>query len=426
MTAESATLSITCSIGGVSVPVSGCDVIGGSFGSIGSATVTSSLRMMRIQKIDIFEIGGSTSQVPVYITVGSDSQTSNIFGGEFVHSEWDFASDTLTVHMRDWAGVLVDQKRVLTRDVAPITQALQPLAPGQNLSAAGVSTMNRLVSQIVTDIAGEFGFTPVVNMQSGTDVKAGAIYGSADHVFMTIPQSLWSVLNTLARDTGNEVYVTPDKKLVFGPPGAGLDRLKFSWNEPKVDQIIPVSNLQVTHQPRRNSTFRVLIISYDPAKATTTIGRATMVDANLAAKRATAGLHVGTDAVSVDSALAKGDTSGGSGLGSDRSLTHIQLYTFHWDGLTTDAANARAAAIATDIAKRLLLANFTIDGFPELRPTQSLTITGSDLPDPVSGNVWYVSGYRHSWRLPGGRSGSGFQTHISALDIPSVGLATGR
>lgn len=424
MTAETSTISCSCSIGGTNVPISGFDVTSGSYGSIGSATMTTSLRRMDELGVDLVAIGTASAQVPIYITVSSDGQLGNVFGGEFMASDWDFHNDRITVHARDFAGVLVDQKRVLTRDVVPLTQALAPLSPGQNLSAAGISTMNRNVSQVVTDIANEFGFAPVVNMQSGTDTKAGAIYGSSDHVFMTIPQSLWSVLNTMARDTGNEVYVTPDKKLVFGPPGAGLTPIQFSWNTQKGPGIIPIADLTVSHKPRRNSTFRVLVISYDPAKAVTTLGRATYVDVNLSSKTVKEGLHSGQDAVAADKALA--NASGNKQTGSQSTLSHVQLYTFHWDGLTADAANARAAAIATDITKRLFLAQFRIDGYPLLLPTTPFTFTGPQVPSAMAGNNWYVTAYRHSFRIPSGRGGGGgFTTSITGLDIPSVNLASG-
>jgi hypothetical protein len=436
MSGVSSDLSISYTVGGVHIPASGFEVVGGSYGSIGHATVRTSILALETQGVDLVQLTSSAPQVPVTVTVYEGGYPGTVFGGEATTTEWDFRTDTVTLHSRDWAGVLVDQKRILARDVAPLTAALGPLSPGQNFSASGVSTMNRNVSQVVTDIANQFGFTPVVQMAGGTDVVAGSIYGSADHVFMTIPQNLWSVLNTLARDTGNEVYVTPDKRLVFGAPGAGLQTLQLSWNLPELQgqsgSFLPCDGLSITHNPRRNNTFRVLVISYDPAKAIVTLGRATYIGDSasqsssnpaLSSINVSSGLHTGSDAVQADGALA--NVAGSKTIGNTSDLSHIQLYTFHWDGLTADQANARAAAIATDISKRLLLMRCRIDGYPAMVPTQPLTLQGQHIPANMSGNTWYVSGYRHSFVMPTPKSKSGgFWTEISALDLPNTALAS--
>lgn len=429
-------LRIGLTLGGTTVPAFGFEASSGTYGSIGHASAATSVKMLRGLGIDLVTLGGSSSVVPMTITVYTDTGYGAVFGGEFMSSEWDFDDDRVVIHGRDWGGILVDQKRVLTRSLPALQSVLSPLAPGQSLQASGVSTMNRNVSQIVTDIAHEFGFTPNVSMAPGTDVNAGSIYGSTDHVFMTIPQNLWSVLNTLARDTGNEVYVTPDKRLVFGQPGVGQTPLKLSWNTPQLmspgptspEAVIPCTDLHVTHNPRRNRTFRILVISYDPGQATTVLGRATYVGDAPNEPGLSVGLHTGADAVAADKFLAK--SAANKQTGSVSTLSHIQLYTFHWDGLTQSAATDRAAAIATDITKRLLLMSCRIDGYPAMLPTLPITLYSADIPPSISSNKWYVTGYRHRLTIPQGRGRGrggegGFWTEIQALDIPSTALATG-
>ena len=436
MSLPAASIGVRCTIGGKSVQINSMSVTTGSYGSVGHATLGSDVSMLTAQGIDLVKVASEGTQVPVAVSVlyNGGNETS-LFGGEFLRASWDFDQDTVTMSARDWAGVLVDQRRVLTRDVKPLTQILQPLSPGRD-PEVGISTMNRQVSQIVTDIANSYGFTPVLSMRDGSDVPAGAIYGSQDQAFMTIPQSMWSVLNTLAKDTGNEVYVTPDKKLVFGEPGAGLPTVKLTWRTP-LQQVmqsqsdpnpagpVPCRNLVVDYNPRRNSTFRVMVISYDPANAKTVVGRATYVGDNMASSSVPLGMNIGGAAVTADKALAQSAQT--KGYGSISRLSSVQLYTFHWDGLTVDLANARAGAIATDIAKRLLLMSCRIDGYPLMRPTQKLQLYAPSVSSTFTGNTWYTCGITHTYTMPtGGRVGdAGFWTRLQALDVPSVALAQG-
>lgn len=423
-------------IGGTLVPVEAFDVTSGSYGSVGHASMTLSRTVLQAVSIDLVTLSSSSTVVPVTIyatdqgPLGTGTQVQ-IFDGDVVSSEWEMDEDSVTVHARDHAGVFVDQKRVLTRDVKPLTSAVAPLSPGQVLTSQGIATVNRKISQVVSDIATEFGYTPILRMGPGTDVTAGASYGGGDHSLTTIPMNLWTLLNTLARDTGNEVYTTPLRQLVFGIPGAELPRLSLSWltqgQQGQAADAVPVANLCITHNPRRNSTFRVIVTSYDNARAVATIGRATWIGSNLATPSLTEGLHSGAAAKTADSQLVSSAATKGQGSSAD--LSHVQLYTFHWDGMTNDDADARAGAIATDIAKRLLLMRGTLDGYPRMTPTQPVSIWGP-LPQLFTGNTWYISGYRHRFRMPHGgsshrmRTWEGFTTEFQALDLPSTSLAS--
>lgn len=423
-------------VANITIPVNSAEVTSGSYGSVGHARFSTSQTLLSASNIDLMALASSSTivSVDVYAETPTVPHTK-IFGGDLLATEWGFDQDMVHVHARDHAGVFVDQKRILARDAKAVTAALTPLSPGQQLNPNGVATMNRSVSQVVTDIANEFGYTPVINMEGGSNVMAGALYGG-DHTYMTIPQNLWSILNTLARDTGNEVYTTPDRKLVFGMPGAGLSAIQLMWNmnpgtlpttwqSPTLQTVaLPCANLQITHNPRRNSSFRVLVTSYDPGKAQITLGRATAIGSDLATSSLPEGVSVGAAAQAADNQLLADAKAKNQGI-SAGNLSHIQLYTFHWDGLTSDDANARAAAIAADIQKRLLLLRCTIDGLPTLTPTQPLTLQGP-ISSTFLGNVWYVSGFQHKFELPhagGHRGWSGYTTEIQALDLPSVSLA---
>lgn len=346
--------------------------------------------------------------------------TKRIFGGEYVNTDYNLDQDTVQIHARDWAGVLVDQKRVLTKIGKVVQKVLAPLAPGR-VTVAGISNENQQVSNIITSIAAEFGFTPILHLSSsGRNPTVGTLYGSEDQSFLQTPQSLWSILNSLARDTGYNVYVTPNKELVFGEAGAGLDTINLSWNTTPQPGQMPCRNTRFQHHPRRNSTFRVLVMSYDPSRGQSTLGRATYIGNNYAGQHGlVAGMATGQAAVTADSNI-RALQSAGARLG----VAQIPLYSFHLDGLTADQAELRAESIATDIAKRELILATTIDGLPSVLPTQKIRVSG-DLPAALAAPTYYVSGYEQTFSLPSGQShgaDTGWVTRITALNIPTESL----
>lgn len=409
-------ISFQLRIGGKVVPATEIEVTGSSYGSVGHATLQTSLTALKSRGIDLYSLTSSSSgitEVSIAVTMGN--KTTRIFGGEHLMTSWHLDQDSVQIHARSWAGILVDQKRVLTKIANAITGALAPLVPGQ-ISAAGISSQNQTLGNIVTSIANEFGFTPVLNMTNGNPT-IGTLYGSSDQTFMPVPQSLWSILNQIARDTGYVVYDTPKKELVFGTPGAGVEPLNLFFGKASKGGF-PSRNVRLEHQPRRNSTFRVLVISYDPAQRRMAIGKASYVGRNFAGSNGLSpGLSVGTAATGNDSKLAKLDQGTGT----------IALYTFHHDGLDQAQAETLAAAIATDIAKRELIISATIDGYPGATPAQVVKMTG-DVPAAFAAAKFYASGFTHTFRMPTternhGTSSGGFITEIKALNIPTEALA---
>lgn len=435
-------ITFALTIGGTALPITNFQMTGGAFGTVGHLTVATTNTMLVTQKIDLFSLtSGSPGFVEVILSVTqsnpqqsstgpapstASTTTTRIFGGEYIKTSYSLDDDMVTIHARDYAGVLVDQKRVLTKIAKAISAATRPLAPGR-VSVAGISNENQLVGNIVTAIAAEFGFNAILNLSSsGRNPTIGTLYGSADQSFVTVPQSLWSILNQLARDTGYDVYVTPTKDLVFGEPGAGLPTLNLTFNVAPGDGQLPCHTTKLEHHPRRNSTFRVLVISYDPTKAQATLGRATYVGGNFAGQHGlSAGLATGQDAVTADKNILGIQTNKSAGGGG--GVTQIPLYSFNVDGLSADQATLRAESIATDIAKRELILTTTIDGYPTLLPTQQINLSG-DVDPAFSDPTFYVSGYQQDFVLPGsgGKQGdAGWVTKLTALNIPTEGLAKG-
>lgn len=434
----------TVTIGGTVMPFMRYEMTGGAYGSVGHVTIHTTQTILKGIGLDLFAL---TSGAPGFVEVAIEVQQNppattpiggygggaprstasttrtRIFGGEYLRTDFDLDADLVIVHARDWAGVLVDQKRVLTKIGKAIERVLAPLAPGR-VTVAGISNENQKVSDIITSICTEFGFTPLLHLSSaGRNPTVGTLYGSADQSFITVPQSLWTILNQLARDTGYVTYVTPKKELFFGEAGAGQDTLHLAYNTTPGQGQLPCRKVKIEHHPRRNSTFRVLVISYDPTKAQTTLGRATYIGSAFAGQHGlVAGLNTAQAAITADKnilALQQG--------GSNLSSTNIPLYSFNLDGLSADQANLKAQSIATDIAKRELILSATMDGMPSLLPTQMIMLTG-DVAPAFAEPTYYISAYSQAFSVPSSHShhsDSGWVSKFTALSVPTEGLAKG-
>jgi hypothetical protein len=412
------TASMDLQIGGTAVPMFRAVIQGGSHGSTGHATMTTSRTMLAQQGIDLLELAQDAPTIlPVDIYLTHDGGRFHLFGGEYLKANWRFKADSVSIHARDWSGLLVDQKRVLTSILGGNVGAL---APGE-VAGPGVSTMNQPLSKLVTAVANQFGLTPDLRLSSnpGSDPEIGTIFGAGgDTILTAVPQSLWGILMRLARDTGNEVYTTPDKHLVFGAPGAGLEPLTFCWKQnPPQGDALPLLDLNIEHNPRRNLTFRVLVLSYDPTARQTTKGQAYVIGSD----RATggggvvrAGAWSGANASAIQSSF-------GSGNASKKNA--IPLYTFHVDGLTQAQARLRAQSIATDIAKRELIVHGEADIVPGMAPSQPVTLDG-DIDAGFLSHQYYVTGYTHTFNMPQGGGGSRaaeLDTSFMLLDVQPVG-----
>lgn len=417
---------IEISVGGNVFPANRFRVTSGAYGSVGHADIMTSRQALLAAKVDLVALTiAAVSGVDVSISVTADQGPKvKIYGGEYMAAKWDFDRDSVTISSRDWAGVLVDEKRplqMLAGGVAGI------VSPGQTDDSTGISTQNQKVSQLVKSIAKEFSLTPVINIPAGQDQSIGTLLGSEDYVMTPIPQSLWGLLNLLARDTGNEVYVTPNKELVFGIPGQGAPTLNFTYKVPPLpanahpvptgaDPTYPVRGLSVTHNPRRNLSFQVQVFSYNPTNGTLAKGSAVVF---------------GTQATGSNNEIIKPGLWTGPAasqiLGSlEGTVTQLPTYSFHVDGLTQAQADARAVAIANDIAKRELILNFTADLVPGLIPMNHMLLSGpaDAIDQEFTTHDYYVNAYSHTFGLPGSSPSGGMDTEIMALDIQLEGKGT--
>lgn len=393
------------------LPVTSFLIHGNAHGSVGSIEIHTSLTQLARKGVDLVAMSvAASSSLPIDIYVSDSGASAHIFGGEFVSAKYSYRKDTGTINGRDWAGPLVDQKRVLTSILKGNTGAL---APDQSATSKGVSTQNQKLSALVTAIANQFDLTADIRLASGpgNDPDVGAIFGAGgDTVFSPTPQSLWSILTRLARETGNVVYATPQKHLVFGAPGAGLAPLLFTWRvSPAPLGAHPVLSLDIDHNPRRNQTFRVLVLSYDPTNQQLTRGQAYVVGSDYSTSQGAtvhAGAWSGAQASAIQSAI---------GNKPANKADSIQLYTFHVDGLTAAQAQQRATALANDIAKRELVATLSCNVIATIAPSNPARLSGL-IASEFSSHTYYVTGYTHEFRMGDKPGTSEYISHVTLLD----------
>ena len=330
---------ITFTIGGTQIPITVFSVTGGSHGTTGSLSVSASIKALTQTGFDLLgQSNASGTPLEVTLDVSADSGSGRLFSGEFMTSSWEYANDKVTLHCRDKGGKMVDEKRVL--------------APGQ--SSGGVQTQNQKISDFVSQIAKAYGLTPKVNVKN--DETMGRYFGDENTIVLTsTPKTWWAFLTKLARDTGNEMHVTPKGELVFGTPGDG-DTLRFTWRAPFTsDDSYPLLHLDFEHNPSRNKHHTVTVNSYDPTHAKVTTGKAVR------------------------------------GQGTKR-------YSFHSDGLTADQATKRADAISKDISKREIIAHIQMDFLPSIQPMQPAQISG-EIDHVFASYDYVVSEYSHEYSI---------------------------
>ena len=401
-------VQVRCQVNGQTFTPYGYTVHSGTYGSGGSCDIHTSVEALRAAGIDLIGLAElAPSSLPVDIYLFLDGDRTHLFGGEYVKAEWQYDHSAIQIHCRDWTGVLMDEKNVLTKQ-------------------SGVETQNQSVGQIVTSIANKYGLKPVLHLTSDptpSNTTIGSQFGSEDRTYMPRAQSGWATLTSLARANGYEVHTTPDKELVFGEPGAGLPTLMLAYQQnPVPSGFIPVRSLQIEHNPRRNKSFKVVVQSYDPSSAQITRGESVVIGSNMSTQN--------------NQTINTGQWSGAAAYQASNSLSagkkKVPIYTFRADGLTADQAQQRADSIATDIAKRELILSVMADTVPSIQLMQKMKLQGPTIEPEFAAHDYWLNSFTHEMHMAAGARGAHaeFSTHMKALDVQDLGegdsVSTGK
>jgi hypothetical protein len=400
----------------------------GSYGSVSSFEIKTSLQFLRDSGLDIYGAAlASVAPVPVeiFVTDQYGNADTQIFGGEYDRSEWHFSADEVVLTGRGWEGVLVDSKVILADQTVyfDTSQATSTPTIG-DAPTSSFQITNMTILEFLEQVAEVFDFTLEVDDQYLDTTPLGTLVANFD-VFTTSPKPVWDILVFLSRIASTsvpfEVYVTPDKFLHFqttGIPGfSAIDPLTFTWNKPqayidqqnsvKADTVYPLMDLDVTHNPRRNSTFGVVVLSYHYATVSQQYG--TLVYAN--------DLNITANSAAWEKfgVTGPGFFAGKSPYGASNLLGDLgrPIYVFRYrQAMDRDAVIAEAWHQALDIAKKEILIEGVIDGIATLQMLTPFFIDGaaSDLlgfNKEASGangtggtRTFYINHIEHSFSIP--------------------------
>jgi hypothetical protein len=313
----------------------------------------------------------------------NSADLTQVFSGYLDLVDWEFDTDTVTITGRDASSLLMDSR---------------------TLSNFG----NLTPDQIATQFAKDVGLTPLV-----THVKtlAGSFY-QQDTIHMGyVPRQKWDILLYLARSVGFDVFVTPQRQLYFGPPPQPTTPpLVFSWLDPAAPFGTALMRCKITHSPRRNRTFKVLVKSYHPKTTQIITGTSIVL-----------GIPIPTETTkTLPAGTYRGQGPAGSLVFNEltAALEGKPVYQFHVAGLTPDQAQKRAEAIAQNIARHELIADIAVEGNAAITPQTVLSFRG--LGHGFDTQAFYPQRVRHIFQVPQGRGGQneGWITEVTALNLP--------
>ncbi len=410
-------------IDGKHLPIWEFTVTMGAYGTVGTFSATTDIEALNTAKIDLYVESLATKKpfLPVQIYVSDQYGNTNylLFGGEYDRSEWEMLEDTVTLTGRDWAGILVDTKVTLQDQSMYFNTQASNSVPTLNLGDLDFTVNNLTIYQFYEKVASIFGFTLDIN-QAELWPKPLGVQVQEYHVFSGSPKPLWDIMVFLARIGGVseplEVFITPDK-VIHLQPVSTTETLNVSWKLPS-SQIskgtFPLMNLRITHEPRRNATFAVVVLSYHYA----------------AVHSQWAGImYANTENFNKNQAnYQKYDVGGpgwtvGQGPWASGNLMNDlgkPVYVFREkQGMNKSTAYQQAFAMVADLAKREIIIEGTIDGYAPLLPMTKITLTGKSLMG-FEVRTYYANTVEHHFSLPDetGDNDSGFTTHFKAWTLP--------
>lgn len=371
---------------GKEIPVLNWRASLGSQGSLGTASATTSIALLRYAGINLVTAAQKKDGASFDIYAGFEGDYQHIFGGVMDSVRLDMKADTVTLEGRDHGANLVDARMTISK----------------------IKYKNKKVSEIVKQIAEEHDLEADVEE---TDMMAGIEMWDS-HAYIPHSQPWWSVIQSLAQQVGFEAKITPDKKLYFGPPGAdSSNTFTVTWGAgPDESPEHPLIDCEIFFSPRRNKSFEVRVLSYHPQRAEMISGNGTPQDVENAQG---GGQKSGTTAMGTSKGRAVKNFKGGR---SSSKPSKKPVFTYHMDGLSAEQAMTKAQAIADDLAKRQVVITCTAEGIPDLKIHSKIKLRGSRIDMMgFDSREYVVTGVNHTYNMPqeGGNDG-GLQTELIA------------
>lgn len=394
-------------VNGRDIIVDRLSVTRGAYGSNGHFHLTASIQYTQLDINELAKNADVNQRTTVTLQMSNDGGKtySPLLTGDLDEVRWDYDEDELTMTGRDFSGRLVES-RVVLKDT---------------------DFTNRTPSQLATEFANDVGLIP--NVTPVPNEQPIGYLGENNLAIRTgTPITKWSLLILMARLSGRAVWVTATNPptLFFGPVNLSTSPRIFTYGQKGKAPGTPIRKLQGEYHLFKNTTFQVVVMSYHP-----------QMDKPVTATVMVAGETFSYETTkTIKPGMYKAGASGTTRLQIGAALKNKPGYFFYMHGLTPTECQARAEAIARDIAKRQFIMHGEIDGDPTINPLDpvqinaatpsqlnmhSIATKGVEVPvniGPFNNRLMYVNSVTHEFSFT-----SGFLTKLSFWHLPSASAA---
>lgn len=385
-------------IGGKDLRILSFSTTVGSFGSIGTISITTNRKQLREAEIKLIGLR-EQKVVTMDLFVNLDGKKKvQIFGGAYDNNAVRWSQEQVTLTGRDWSRSLIE-------------------------TSSAVSETSPDIQKIVTKIAQIHGLKPII---APTTMQPGVEYKGEKSLNMST-QTHWSILQKLAQICGFEVRVSHHKELYFGPPPKDSPLRTLTWRPAPADvDATPLhDDFTTQNNVSRNKTFSVKVMSYNQTTNNTVAGEAVVLGSDeFNVSSSSGGTTInknGQFVLSLTNSFVKSGTyysAAGPAVATQLTdtLKGSPTYRFNVPGLTPAQAIDRAKEIALDIAKREFVVESSVRPILDFAPHDRIALRCGIPEDDLegySGRDYTAVRVGHSWSMQ-----EGMKSSFSALAIP--------
>lgn len=350
-----ATLTLVPFAKGTTVPItqqintiSDLSVTRGSFGAIGSASLTTDLKGIANDVVFADQLSVDARRGNINTSIyGLASKTGKGTSGYFQTPWFRGLYDMGTVHMES------DEFEMTFRDYGAGLQE-RSIVPS-------TSTPNITIAAFVQNIITSSGLKYIYIDPAGGHLVG--TYFNNEHVFTKTKQTAWGVLTKLAKDTGNVCYFNAEGLFYFGPRSTAisLSTLRRAFVFAQTHGISDLHTLTIVHQPYKHAAFIMQVSSHDRSQGQSTRQVARWLNSDLAKDLGTvSSLTVGGTAASL--------IAGTNGL---------PVYEISVEGKQQDEVRSQVIAEAQVIRGQEVVLKGSILGTEFINVGDPITVTGT-------------------------------------------------
>jgi hypothetical protein len=330
----------------------------GSYGSIGTATLSTTISGNSGLASNI---GTAARRGPVSAqvmgTVTSDPTglktwaVTPLFTGNYDDGDYALESNQFEMHFRDLGSVLMER-------------TVQPAQSFPNLTIAGY------IEQLILQAGfqqGQIVYIDPCEDQAGNPLLTGSFFDS-QHTLAITKQSVWGIIQKLAKLTGNVCFFTALGEFYFGPRsteqtlGRVRRTLNFSLNGPS-----DLKHIAIKHQPYKHAAFVAQVASHNRNTGLVTQSAVEYLNNDVAT-----------------------DLYGSGGLGGLRTgktvpqflsgLNGIPTYGIFVEGKQQNEIQRQALSQAREIQSQEIVVKGTLIGTAQIDVGDPLAFAGTSLP----------------------------------------------